>query len=96
MLDSFGDGIIATSLPSRIECGAPDFIVTKGSSTIGYIEAKDIGKSLDEAEKSEQLQRYLASVSWAIAWSKSFCVAKVPARSSGSRMAIEIESAGHV
>jgi hypothetical protein len=41
---------------------APDFIVRKGSLTIGYIEAKDIGKSLDEAEKSEQLERYRDSL----------------------------------
>jgi predicted helicase len=26
--------------------------------TIGYVEAKDVGKSLDEAERSEQLKRY--------------------------------------
>ncbi|MCJ7654424.1 MAG: N-6 DNA methylase, partial [Dehalococcoidia bacterium] len=63
LLESFGDGIIATSLPSRIECGAPDFIVTKGSATIGYVEAKDIGKSLDETEKTEQIKRYLDSLS---------------------------------
>ncbi|MGA7678321.1 MAG: type ISP restriction/modification enzyme [Dehalococcoidia bacterium] len=63
LLESFGNGIIATSLPSRIECGAPDFVVTKGALTIGYVEAKDIGKSLDETEKTEQLKRYLPSLS---------------------------------
>jgi predicted helicase len=63
LLEYFGDGIVVTSLPSRIECGAPDFIVTKGSATIGYVEAKDIGKSLDETEKTEQLKRYLDSLS---------------------------------
>jgi predicted helicase len=63
LLESLGDGIIATSLPSRIECGAPDFIVTRGSATIGYVEAKDIGMSLDEAEKTKQLKRYLPSLS---------------------------------
>jgi len=63
LLESLGDGIIATSLPSRIECGAPDFIVTRGSATIGYVEAKDIGMSLDEAEKTKQLTRYLPSLS---------------------------------
>ncbi len=63
LLESFGDGIIATILPNRIECGAPDFIVTKGSPTIGYVEAKEIGKSLDETEKTEQLKRYLDSLS---------------------------------
>ncbi len=55
-------GVVATNEPRRIECGAPDFVVSKGSATIGYIEAKDVGKSLDEAEKSEQLQRYLGSL----------------------------------
>ena len=25
---------------------------------VGYIEAKDVGKSLDEAERAEQLTRY--------------------------------------
>lgn len=63
LLESLSDGITATSLPSRIECGAPDFIVTRGSSIIGYVEAKDIGRSLDEAEKTEQLKRYLPSLS---------------------------------
>ncbi|MCD6567306.1 MAG: DNA methyltransferase, partial [Dehalococcoidia bacterium] len=62
LLESLGDGIVATNEPRRIECGAPDFIVSKGSTGIGYIEAKDVGKSLDEAEKSEQLQRYQDSL----------------------------------
>jgi hypothetical protein len=31
--------------------------------TVGYVEAKDIGRSLDEAEKTEQLKRYLPSLS---------------------------------
>lgn len=59
LLESLCLGLSATSLPSRIECGAPDFVVTKGSATIGYMEAKDIGASLDGAEHSEQLRRYL-------------------------------------
>ena len=59
LIEGLAEGIVATNEPQRIECGAPDFVVTKGITTIGYIEAKDIGKSLDEAEKSEQLQRYL-------------------------------------
>ena len=63
LLESLDDGIVATSLPSRIECGAPDFIVTRGSATTGYVEAKDIGRSLDETEKTEQLKRYLPSLS---------------------------------
>ncbi len=67
LLESFSDKIIATSLPSRIECGAPDFIVTKGSATIGYVEAKDIGKNLDDIEQGkgsdgERFNRYLNSL----------------------------------
>ena len=63
LLESVGEGVVATILPSGIECGAPDFLVTKGAFRIGYIEAKDVGKSLDEAEKSEQLSRYRDSLS---------------------------------
>ncbi len=62
LLEGIAPDVVATNEPRRIECGAPDFVVGKGSATIGYVEAKDVGKSLDEAEKSEQLQRYLASL----------------------------------
>ncbi|WP_119390703.1 type ISP restriction/modification enzyme [Taklimakanibacter lacteus] len=53
----------ATNEPSRIECGAPDFIITKSTHTIGYIEVKDVGKSLDDAEQADQLKRYRKSLS---------------------------------
>jgi len=36
----------------------PDFVVLKGDIPILYIEAKDIGVSLDKVEKSEQMARY--------------------------------------
>src|SRR3989338_8205281 len=36
----------------------PDFIVLKNDIPILYIEAKDIGVSLDKIEKSEQMARY--------------------------------------
>jgi len=62
LLQSLDGSLTATCLPSRIECGAPDFIITKGLATVGYVEAKDIGKSLDEVERSEQLERYLRSL----------------------------------
>ena len=63
LIESVASGITATNEPKHIECGAPDFVVRKGSSTIGYIEAKDVGKSLDEVEKSDQMKRYLDSLS---------------------------------
>lgn len=60
--ENLGKKTTATSLPSRIDCGAPDFVLTKGSATVGCVEAKDIGKSLDEAEQTEQLRRYRDSL----------------------------------
>ncbi|MFH1382870.1 MAG: type ISP restriction/modification enzyme [Chloroflexota bacterium] len=63
LIQGLAAGVTATSNPKRIECGAPDFIVTKGVTMIGCIEAKDIDKSLDEVEKSEQLKRYRHSLS---------------------------------
>ncbi len=62
LIEGLDAGLAATSNPKHIECGAPDFVVTKGAIKVGYIEAKDIGKSLDEAEKSEQLRRYRESL----------------------------------
>jgi predicted helicase len=40
------------------EGNKPDFVVIKGEIPIVYIEAKDIGVSLDKVEKSEQMARY--------------------------------------
>jgi hypothetical protein len=62
LVENLADGITATNEPKHIECGAPDLILRGGSVTVGYIEAKDIGKSLDEAEKTDQLKRYLDSL----------------------------------
>ena len=62
LVEGLSKGVIATNEPQRTECGAPDFLVTKGAFQVGYIEAKDVGKSLDEAEKSEQLKRYRDSL----------------------------------
>jgi predicted helicase len=61
LIESFSPRTTATNEPSRIECGAPDFTITRtpGPVTIGYVEAKDVGTSLDEAERSPQLKRYL-------------------------------------
>jgi hypothetical protein len=62
LVESIGEGITALNDPKRIECGAPGFVISKGSATVGYIEAKDIGKSLDELEQSDQLKRYRDSL----------------------------------
>ena len=50
--------VLATNEPRRSACGAPDFSIARDRLTIGYLEAKDVGSSLDDAERSDQLKRY--------------------------------------
>jgi predicted helicase len=57
-----GHGITAVNEPRQIDCGAPDFIVVRGTVPLGYIEAKDVGVDLGKVEKSEQLARYRESL----------------------------------
>ena len=76
LLESALNGIAATNEPKRVECGAPDFSVsrTRDILTIGYVEAKDIGVSLDDIEQDSsraspttsngrQFKRYRESLS---------------------------------
>lgn len=62
LLEAFASDIQVINEPKRIDCGAPDLAIKRRHGeltiTIGYIETKDIGANLDEAEQSEQLQRY--------------------------------------
>ena len=62
LLEAVGENITAINEPKRIECGAPDYIVTRAGTPVGYVEAKDVGKSLDAAERSEQMRRYRESL----------------------------------
>ncbi|MCP4407083.1 MAG: N-6 DNA methylase, partial [Gammaproteobacteria bacterium] len=55
-------GVLVTNEPARIDCGAPDYIITRKNIPVGYIEAKDIGVSLAKTDKSEQMKRYKASL----------------------------------
>ena len=57
LIQSLAKDITATNEPKRIKVGAPDFIVTKRDIPLGYIEAKDVGKSLVDEEQTEQLTR---------------------------------------
>jgi predicted helicase len=51
-----------TVLPKKTEAGNPDFRIWDGKQKIiGYIEAKDLGKNLDDVEDTEQLKRYLTT-----------------------------------
>ncbi|HCJ67282.1 MAG TPA: hypothetical protein DHV62_08180 [Elusimicrobia bacterium] len=62
LIESLQTGLEAINEPKRVACGAPDFILTISSRTIGYIEAKDVVEDLDKIEKSEQMERYLGSL----------------------------------
>ncbi len=62
LIEELDNGVTAVNEPKRVTCGAPDYVVKKKDLAIGYIEAKDVGKSLDEAEDSEQLERYRKSL----------------------------------
>ena len=63
LLESLEPGqLTATNEPKRIEAGAPDFMVARGSSRVGYVEAKDIGVDLRKTERTDQLKRYKAAL----------------------------------
>jgi predicted helicase len=63
LLQDTGDGIEAINDSAQVVCGAPDLIVLRGPTPVGYVEAKDIDTSLDDAERSPQLKRYRESLS---------------------------------
>ena len=64
LLETLDLRVAVTNEPKRIACGAPDLAITRKKSAllIGNVEAKDIGVSLNEAKKSEQLKRYLPAL----------------------------------
>jgi len=62
LLSALLPGVLITNEPARIECGAPDYILTKKEIPIGYIEAKDIGVDLQSKTLKEQFDRYRASL----------------------------------
>ena len=65
LLEALNESVTVTNEPKRIQCGAPDLVVTRKRDglVLGYVEAKDVGVSLDEAAKSEQVKkRYLPAL----------------------------------
>lgn len=65
LLEALDDKIVATNEPKRSACGAPDYEVSRRRDglKLGHVEAKDVGVDLGETERSEQLRRYLPSLS---------------------------------
>lgn len=64
LLQALAPGTLVTNEPARIACGAPDYIITDQNTAVdvGYIEAKDIGRSLDDKAYREQFDRYRTSL----------------------------------
>lgn len=60
LLETLSEGLTVTCEPRRVAVGAPDFIITRGQTPVGYVECKDVGDALDPVERSEQLKRYLS------------------------------------
>ena len=55
--------ILVTNEPARVECGAPDYVLTRRDVPVGYIEAKDIGVDLGSKTLKEQFERYKSGLS---------------------------------
>jgi len=62
LLESIAIGVTVTNEPARIECGAPDYIITRNEIPVGYVEAKDIGKDIGHKDYKEQFDRYRKSL----------------------------------
>ncbi|GAB3306773.1 type ISP restriction/modification enzyme [Luteimonas notoginsengisoli] len=57
-----GPAVDAINEPRQIKCGAPDFIIVRGTVPLGHVEAKDVGLDLVKLERGEQLTRYRESL----------------------------------
>ncbi len=55
--------VLVTNEPARVDCGAPDYVLTRKDIPVGYIEAKDIGVDLGSKTLKEQFDRYKSGLS---------------------------------
>lgn len=66
LLSELLPNFVVTNEPRRIDCGAPDYIISKGESNIpvAFVEAKDVNdRDLDgNRENKEQFNRYKKSL----------------------------------
>lgn len=66
LLRSIDTSILVTNEPKKIECGAPDYLISRKQIPIGYIEAKDLFDTdldgLKKAGNKEQFDRYKDSL----------------------------------
>ena len=63
LVEEINDSINAINDPKQQKVGAPDFVLLKNKTPIGYIEAKDINVDLDKEFKTKnQFNRYKQSL----------------------------------
>jgi hypothetical protein len=63
LLEAVEPGVTATNEPKQVtDCGKPDMAVRRGAVPLGYLETKDVGKNLEEEERSAQVKRYRAAL----------------------------------
>jgi hypothetical protein len=62
LLENLVTDVMVTNEPRRIECGAPDYIITRHDIPVGYIEAKDVGEDIGHKKHREQFDRYKRSL----------------------------------
>lgn len=63
LLEVLEPGVTATNEPKQVtDCGKPDMAVRRGAVPRGYLETKDVGKNLEDEERSAQLKRYRAAL----------------------------------
>jgi hypothetical protein len=61
---SIADGLDVINEPSRIACGAPDFVIQRKKIPVGHVEAKDVPVDIFKltGPNKEQQQRYLKAL----------------------------------
>lgn len=62
LIKSIVSDVMVTNEPTRVKCGAPDYIITRRDIPVGYIEAKDVGYDLGHKSYKEQFDRYRKSL----------------------------------
>lgn len=62
MLKTLLPDVDITNEPKRIDCGAPDYILSRKDIPVGYIEAKDVGVELGHKSHQDQFNRYKAAL----------------------------------
>ncbi|MGQ0442144.1 MAG: N-6 DNA methylase, partial [Methylophilaceae bacterium] len=62
LLQTMLPDVAVTNEPKRIDCGAPDYILSRKEVPLGYIEAKDVGVELGAKNHKAQFDRYKAAL----------------------------------